>query len=137
MANHLEGKVAVVTGASRGLGRAMSVAFATAGGKVALVARDAAKLAETAALCNAAGGEGVAFEANVASEADVMRTYEEFLAKLGSDEVVVFSFWWHSDCSLCAMRTIRNPLEPGFRVSRRLRHQRGGATSHLISARTR
>ena len=40
MAKSLEGKVAVVTGASRGLGRAMSVAFAQAGGKVAIVGRD-------------------------------------------------------------------------------------------------
>ena len=89
MANHLEGKVAVVTGASRGLGRAMSVAFAAAGGKVALVARDAAKLAETAALCNAAGGEGVAFEANVAVEADVQRIEKEIMAKFGRIDILV------------------------------------------------
>ena len=79
----------MVTGASRGLGRAMSVAFAAAGGKVALVGRDTQKLAETAELCKAAGGEGVAFEANVASEADVQRIEKEIMAQFGRIDILV------------------------------------------------
>ena len=45
----LDGRVAVITGASRGLGRAMAVELGAAGAKLALVGRDKAKLEETAA----------------------------------------------------------------------------------------
>ena len=81
MSTNLEGKVAVVTGASRGLGRAMAVAFAKAGAKVALLGRDTEKLAETAALCTAAGSVGAAFTADVTSEADVAKVQKDVLAK--------------------------------------------------------
>ena len=46
----LDGKTAVVTGASRGLGRAMALALGGGGAKLALVGRDKQKLAETQAL---------------------------------------------------------------------------------------
>ena len=89
MSQNLEGKVAVVTGASRGLGRAMAVAFATAGAKVALLGRDTGKLAETAALCAAAGSEGVAFSADVTSEADVAKVEKDVIAKFGRVDILV------------------------------------------------
>ncbi len=89
MLKNLEGKVAVVTGASRGLGRAMAVAFAKAGAKVALLGRDTEKLAETAALCTAAGSEGAAFTADVTSEADVAKVQKDVLAKFGRVDILV------------------------------------------------
>ena len=89
MSKNLEGKVAVVTGASRGLGRAMAVAFAKAGAKVALLGRDAEKLSETAALCTAAGSEGAAFTADVTSEADVAKVQKDVLAKFGRVDILV------------------------------------------------
>ena len=46
--NILQGRVAVITGASRGLGREMALALGDAGAKLALVGRDQAKLDETA-----------------------------------------------------------------------------------------
>ncbi|MDB4381010.1 SDR family NAD(P)-dependent oxidoreductase, partial [Mariniblastus sp.] len=46
----LSGQNAIVTGASQGLGRSMAIALAGAGARVALVARNAEKLAETARL---------------------------------------------------------------------------------------
>lgn len=49
----MNGKAVLVTGASRGIGRAIAVAFARAGANVAIAARDAAALAETARLANA------------------------------------------------------------------------------------
>jgi len=57
MTGHLHGKVATVTGASRGVGRAISVALATEGGTVLLAGRAVDALAQTAALATEAGGE--------------------------------------------------------------------------------
>jgi NAD(P)-dependent dehydrogenase (short-subunit alcohol dehydrogenase family) len=62
----LEGRVALVTGASRGLGRAIAVVLAQAGASVAMVARDQAKLREVAAEISAAGGEAHIFPADLA-----------------------------------------------------------------------
>jgi NAD(P)-dependent dehydrogenase (short-subunit alcohol dehydrogenase family) len=56
MSTSLDGKTALVTGAGRGLGRATALRLASAGETVALLARSAAELAETAARCmNSAG----------------------------------------------------------------------------------
>ena len=53
----LEGRVALVTGASQGIGRACAVALGQAGAQVALAARNTTKLAELAAEIEAAGGK--------------------------------------------------------------------------------
>ncbi len=64
----LDGRVAVVTGASKGIGRVMSQVFAREGGKVVCAARTDALLAETVALIRAAGGDAVAIAADAATE---------------------------------------------------------------------
>lgn len=58
--------IALVTGASRGIGRAISVALATKKYQVALVGRDADTLKETKALCSKAGGDAHEFVADLA-----------------------------------------------------------------------
>jgi len=57
MSNRLDGKVAIVTGASKGIGRAISLALATEGATVVLAARNEMKLKETAELIQKAGGK--------------------------------------------------------------------------------
>ena len=64
----LEGRIALVTGASQGIGRACALELAKAGATVALAARNEAKLAEVAAEIEAAGGKAAAFALDVADE---------------------------------------------------------------------
>lgn len=70
-APNLAGRVAVVTGAGRGIGRAISLALAAQGARVALVARSAAQLEETRALIAAEGGEARAFAIDTTRQTDV------------------------------------------------------------------
>jgi NAD(P)-dependent dehydrogenase (short-subunit alcohol dehydrogenase family) len=85
----VEGRVALITGASRGLGRAMAVALAQGGAKIALVARDQEKLNETAAEVKAAGSEAHVFPADVAREADVERLSYEVANTLGHVDILI------------------------------------------------
>ncbi len=67
----LEGKIALITGASKGLGKAMALALAEAGARLALVSRDAATLEQAAAEARALGAEAEAFPADVSDEQQV------------------------------------------------------------------
>lgn len=85
----LEGKVALITGASRGLGKAMAVALAQGGARLALVARDKEKLAETEAAVREAGSEAKIFVADVAKEAEVDRLRDEVVAEFGRISILI------------------------------------------------
>jgi NAD(P)-dependent dehydrogenase (short-subunit alcohol dehydrogenase family) len=79
----LAGTVAIVTGASRGIGRATTAAFAAAGAAVVLAARDAAALAEGARAITAAGGRALAVPTDVADEAAVEALFARVAETLG------------------------------------------------------
>ncbi|WP_128914400.1 SDR family NAD(P)-dependent oxidoreductase [Granulicella sibirica] len=85
----LTGKTAVVTGASRGLGEAMSKSFAEAGAQVALVARNVAKLEGVRDAIVAAGGVAELFAGDVTSESDVAAIAEAVTKKFGAPQIVV------------------------------------------------
>ena len=89
MSDFLSGKVAVVTGASRGLGRAIAVSLAAEGVRVALVARDAAKLEEAAKAVHSAGGEAVVFTADLTREDQVARLERDVSAHFGKIQILV------------------------------------------------
>ena len=85
----LVGRVALVTGASRGLGRHFAGVLAKAGAAVALAARDEALLAEVAAEIGAAGGRAVAIALDVASGKSVRSCVEEAERALGPLDILV------------------------------------------------
>ena len=89
MSDFLKGKTAVITGASRGLGRAMAVALAESGVRLALAARDEAKLAEVAAAVRDIGAEAECYRVDVTSEADVLELEPQVRQRFGRAQILI------------------------------------------------
>jgi 3-oxoacyl-[acyl-carrier protein] reductase len=85
----LTNQVAIVTGASQGIGRAIAVTLARSGAKVACVARNAEKLAETVAAVEAAGGTAAAFSCDVTSGDSVQKVVDEVAERWGKIHILV------------------------------------------------
>jgi NAD(P)-dependent dehydrogenase (short-subunit alcohol dehydrogenase family) len=84
----LNGKLAVITGASKGLGRAMAIALSQAGATSALVSRDRGKLETVQNEIEQAGGKAHVFTADVREEASVKQLETE-VAKLGKVQILI------------------------------------------------
>jgi len=89
MQGQLSGRVAVITGASRGIGRATALALGGAGAKLALVGRDQAKLAESLKLAREAGAEAEVFTCEVRDEAQVRKLAEDVSKRFGAVHILV------------------------------------------------
>lgn len=87
--NGLKEKVAVVTGASRGLGKAMAVALADEGARVALVSRSENDLECVAGEIAGAGGEAAVFVTDVASDQQVRQTATRIIARFGTVNILI------------------------------------------------
>jgi NAD(P)-dependent dehydrogenase (short-subunit alcohol dehydrogenase family) len=85
----LDGNVAMVFGASSGMGRATALAFARKGAAVAVAARRADELAALAAEIAQAGGRAIDLPVDVSDRAHVDRAVEQTIARLGPIDVVV------------------------------------------------
>lgn len=85
----LQGKVAIITGAGRGIGRAIALAFAKEGAKVAVTARTYKEIEQVASEINSNGGTAVAIRADLASEEDIKQMIKEAEAKLGPTDILV------------------------------------------------
>jgi NAD(P)-dependent dehydrogenase (short-subunit alcohol dehydrogenase family) len=85
----LDGKTALITGASKGLGKSIALALAGAGARLALASRNKEQLQSVAAEVRKSGAEAEGFVADVTVEADVKRLESEVTARFGRAQILV------------------------------------------------
>ncbi|HWY46121.1 MAG TPA: SDR family NAD(P)-dependent oxidoreductase [Bryobacteraceae bacterium] len=85
----LNGRVALVTGASRGLGKAMALSLAEAGARVALVARDVEQLNAVANEARRSGVQAEIFRTDISDESQVRELERNVLTKLGPVDILI------------------------------------------------
>jgi NAD(P)-dependent dehydrogenase (short-subunit alcohol dehydrogenase family) len=84
-----KGKVAVITGAAAGIGRATAILFAEHGAAVGLIDRHASGVEETAELVGRSGGQAFAVSADVGIEAEVIRAFQQLAPSLKRIDLLI------------------------------------------------
>jgi 3-oxoacyl-[acyl-carrier protein] reductase len=100
----LQGRIALVTGASQGIGRACALELARAGATVVLAARNEIKLAEAVAEIEGTGGQAVAIPLDVASEESIKAGVHAVIARFGKVEILVNNAGITRDGLMMAMK---------------------------------
>lgn len=100
----LQGKIALVTGASQGIGRACALELAAKGATVALAARNEAKLAEVAQEIATAGGQAVPVALDIASEESIKTAAKTLIDQFGKVEILVNNAGITRDGLMMAMK---------------------------------
>jgi 2-deoxy-D-gluconate 3-dehydrogenase len=85
----LQNKVAVITGGNGGIGFGMAQGLATAGARIVIAARNAAKSAAAVELLNTSGGRALAIQVDVTDEASVDNLFEQTLTRCGSVDILI------------------------------------------------
>lgn len=85
----LKGRNALITGASKGLGRAMAIALAENGAHLVLVARSKEKLEDVAGEVEQAGGTASVFAADITDEAQVLQLEKDVVASVGKIQILI------------------------------------------------
>lgn len=88
---NLKGRVAIVTGASRGLGQGMAIALGSAGADIALVARTKSSLEETAQMIQDVGSKALVIQADLSKTAEAERLVRETTVHFGQLDILVNS----------------------------------------------
>ncbi len=101
----LSGRIAIVTGGSKGLGRAMALGLAEAGAVVAAVSRTKSLIEETADEIIKSGGEAIAVPADVRSEKDIERVAALVADKFGRIDILVNNAGIGGSRKVVAMKT--------------------------------
>lgn len=86
---NLSSRIALVTGASKGLGKSMALALSEAGATIALVSRNAEKLHHTRDEIQRSGGNAEVFIADVSSEEQVQRLESEVSTRIGKISILI------------------------------------------------
>ncbi len=89
MGDQLDGKVVVITGAGRGIGRGLAIGFAEHGAKVVCSARTQTQLDDTVALIREKGKGAIAVQADVTKPDDIQKLYDETISAYGRVDVVI------------------------------------------------
>jgi NAD(P)-dependent dehydrogenase (short-subunit alcohol dehydrogenase family) len=136
---NLSGKTALITGASKGLGKAMALALSAAGAHVALVSRDASKLSAVQAEILASGGNAEFFVADVSGEDQVDKLENEISTRLGKIQILINNAGINirknlTEFSLDEWQSVLNTnLTSVFLMSRRfVPHMRGTGYGRVI-----
>ena len=85
----MDGRMALITGASKGLGKAMAIEFARSGATVAMLARTAETLTVARNEVEAAGGTAKAYACDVSNAASIEETWQKIQADLGRVDILV------------------------------------------------
>jgi NAD(P)-dependent dehydrogenase (short-subunit alcohol dehydrogenase family) len=85
----LSGKTALITGSSKGLGKAIAIALSQAGATVALVSRDTEKLQDVKTEIESGGGSASVFTADVSREDAVSELQSQVISKLGKIQILI------------------------------------------------
>jgi NAD(P)-dependent dehydrogenase (short-subunit alcohol dehydrogenase family) len=85
----LAGRTALITGGSRGLGKAMGIALGEAGARLILVARDMEKLKQTADAIRKTGAEVATFKVDVTNEAEVIQLEKQVTSEIGPIQILI------------------------------------------------
>ncbi|WP_046500541.1 SDR family oxidoreductase [Streptomyces odonnellii] len=132
-AKPLEGRVAVVTGASSGLGEASAEHLAELGAKVAVLARRAERLEELVARIGKNGGRAIAFTADVTEAEEVQAAADQVEAELGSADLLFNNAGVMLPAPIEELRTDRWRMEIDVNVTG-LMNTIGAFTPQLVRA---
>ncbi len=144
MMQDLSGRAVWITGAGTGIGRAMALAFAAAGCRLALTGRSRETLAETKASVEGAGGVATLALADVGRAHEVTRAHREVADALGDVEILVNNAgtnaarrnWAHlaaEDMERMVDVNLKGPFLCSLAVLPAMRERRAGTLIHVVS----
>ena len=110
----LEGKIALITGASRGIGKAVATLFAQEGAKVAVTSRSQESVDNVTNEINAAGGTAIAIACDVSDPAQIKQAVERTVAEFGGLSILVNNAFDLSSAQSTVMDLTTEQLQAQF-----------------------